>query len=186
MGMPKLFLPYDEDENFLRHIVRVYVENGAGRVVVVVNETDFEKITLQDSDDKVQFVINKEVEKGRFRSIALGISCIKSEVPLFVHNIDNPFIDGEIIGSMLRRLHTCDYAVPVYQQRSGHPVLLGKKVIQALRAAVSAGDMNFKTFLREFKRGTVEVSNAGILANINTPEEYIRYGFNPDRLPTVF
>ncbi len=186
MGFPKLFLPFDEKENFLQHITGVYNKNSANSIVVVVNKDDFARIDASEYPANVHFTVNKTPEKGRFYSLMLGVSELKEKNQVFIQNVDNPFIDKDLIRRLLKGIANHDFCVPVYDKKPGHPVLINRRVMNEIVNTGNPETQNLRLLLKHCDRGEVQVKTADIHANINTRDDYIRYGFNPGLLPSVF
>ena len=63
------------------------------------------------------------------------------------------------------------YTSPIYKGRKGHPILVSKNIIQHLNDLPDR-NLNLKNILSSFPKSIVEVDNASILININTPVDY--------------
>jgi CTP:molybdopterin cytidylyltransferase MocA len=93
---------------------------------------------------------------------------------VFLQNADNPFIEKNIIDGLMRYRNPYGYAQAMFNGESGHPVLLSQKVVQHIHR-MDDSDFNLRDVLKEFPRSEVEVYNKGVLANINTMEDYEKY-----------
>ena len=113
------------------------------------------------------------MEKGRSHSIHLGLQEVPPGSACFIHNIDNPFPAVSLLRLLLKSLPHKGYAVPVFQGRGGHPVLLGPGMADLLRIQSELTD--FRQILRGFDRVEVPSPDDQILWNINTPEEYRKF-----------
>jgi molybdenum cofactor cytidylyltransferase len=197
MGMPKAFLPFDKTQTFLEKIVSEYQAFGCAPVAVVLNEQGmdlFEKIPLQHKDH-ITAILNPAPEKERFFSIRTGLKALNHHGPVFLHNVDNPFLKQEILQALTAAYqentnlsqnlsrdigasaHAGFFITPTYQNEGGHPVFLSQEVIKALTEAVDYSQ-NLRVFLEDFKQIKVPVNDADILANINSPQEYEKYFLN--------
>lgn len=176
MGMPKMLLPFDKNRSFLDVIVEGYRNIGCKRIVVVVNENEKPLLDKNVRDTEFKIVVNSYPERQRFFSIQLGIKTMKNVDAVFIHNVDNPFVDGKLLLNMQKELHEDEYVVPVFKGKGGHPILLSKKILQLI-ANYPDSSINFKKFLSEFVRTDVATENKQILININTTEQYRELGF---------
>ncbi|MCD4697779.1 MAG: NTP transferase domain-containing protein [Bacteroidales bacterium] len=171
MGKPKHLLPFSEGENFLEHIIRVYQRFVVSDMVIVIN--DSAKIQDYQFDEFVKIIVNKNLEPGRFFSVQLGLKELNN-TSVFIQNIDNPFVNAGLLIKLMEGLNDEDYAVPLYEGRGGHPVLLSQALIEPL-----INDFNhnshFNKVLKSFKRKDVIVNDPYIGVNINTPEDYLKY-----------
>ena len=126
MGKHKCDLNFSEEETFLDHIIHVYKRFGVSKMVLVVNESfnlgDFQY------DESLKIVINKNLKLGRFFPIQFGLQELKNS-PVFIQNIDNPFVNAGLLMSLQNELDEAEFAVPVYEGRGGHPVLLSPRII---------------------------------------------------------
>ncbi len=176
MGKPKPLLRFNEKQNFLERIVSVYGSAGIKEIVVVTNAEVLDRIrvSVSPSFKESRFVLNSQPELGRFYSIKLGLELVKKNTMVFLQNIDNPFITQEILADLKNQVGTSDYAVPEFEGRPGHPVLLSNKMVDAL-SALENYYFNFRDFLKLYKGKTVPANDPGIMVNINTPEDYSKY-----------
>ena len=181
MGMPKMLLPFGKNKSFLDVIVEGYRNIGCKRIVVVVNERDRPLLDKNVRDAEFKVVVNSYPERERFFSIRLGMAAMKSIDAVFLHNVDNPFVDSKLLLNMQKELREDEYVVPVFKGEGGHPILLSKNIIQHI-AHYRDPSINFKKLLSEFARTDVAAENKQILININTPEQYRELGFeeSPD------
>ncbi|MDP3441274.1 MAG: NTP transferase domain-containing protein [Ignavibacteria bacterium] len=97
------------------------------------------------------------------------MSALKSNNAVFVHNVDNPFINQDLLRNLTNNLRS-DYVYPVYQDKGGHPILLSTAIAKHIIAA--SENQDFKDLLSLFQKQIVEVNDPKIIANINTPEAY--------------
>jgi molybdenum cofactor cytidylyltransferase len=171
MGVPKMMLPFDENRTFLDVITESYLDFGCSEVIVVVNETNSSLVEEYKRKGRIKIVINKHPDWQRFYSIQLGLKSMDNPGAVFIHNVDNPFVNSEVLNELTKALNEPGIVVPVYKDRGGHPVLISKMVVGEILKC-SDYSVNFKTFLKRFKRVNVLSGNKNILVNINTLEEY--------------
>lgn len=175
MLFPKPFLLY-EGKTFLRKIIDEYRSAGINNIFLVLNK-DFcsgrwEKYVNQIKPF-VTIVQNADPELGRTHSLKIGIEKMLSFNFCFIQNIDNPTISEKLIGDMIQFRSNKDYVSPVYNGKSGHPVLVSKKIVQHLNR-LRDENFNLRNILAGYSRQTVEVNSSDILANVNTVEDYKR------------
>ncbi|MCD4684047.1 MAG: NTP transferase domain-containing protein [Bacteroidales bacterium] len=172
MGKPKYNLSFSEEETFLDHIIHVYRRFVVSEMVLVVNES-FNLGEFQ-YDDSLKIVVNQKPVFGRFFSIQLGLQELKKNTPVFIQNIDNPFVNAGLLMSLQNELDEAEFAVLVYEGRGGHPVLLSSRIIESLKNDFQNND-RFDDVLKSFERKNVIVNDPYIGVNINTPEDYKKY-----------
>ncbi|MBN2175534.1 MAG: NTP transferase domain-containing protein [Bacteroidales bacterium] len=171
MGVPKHDLRFSEEATFLDHIIRVYQKFMASQIVLVINDRDdFSRYYYEKG---LKIVINKHPEFGRFHSIQLGLKEIK-DVSVFIQNIDNPFVSPGLLMTLEREIEEAHYAVPVYEGKGGHPVLLSQKIVQKVEENYKK-DEQLNNVLKNFDRKDVPMHDPYILVNINTEENYRKY-----------
>jgi len=77
---------------------------------------------------------------------------------------------------MIQYKTTADVVIPAFKNKSGHPVLFNPQVISKIKVANNP-DSRMDKFFRTFKVKNIESKESGILANINTQEDYDKAGF---------
>ncbi len=174
MGRPKMMLPFDDNRTFLDVITERYSHFGCREIVLVVNAENSPLVDRTVAKKHVTVVVNTHPEWQRFYSVQLGLKAMKVKSPVFIHNIDNPFVDGELLQKMAAALPVKGYVVPVFQGRGGHPVLLSAEVARQIVASPDPF-VNLKTFLKSFSRVEVESENDNVLVNINTMQDYLKF-----------
>ena len=171
MGKQKCNLNFSEEETFLDHIIHIYRRFVVSELVMVVNES-LNLEAFQD-DESVKIIVNNKLEYGRFYSVQLGLQELKN-TSVFIQNIDNPFVNTGLLMSLLNGIGLADFAVPVYERKGGHPVLLTPKVIEPVVNDFK-NTSHFNDVLKSFNRQDVFVNDPYIGVNINTPEDYQKY-----------
>ncbi len=90
---------------------------------------------------------------------------------MFIHNVDNPFVNHKLLSLLLENIHDYDYVVPTFNNRGGHPILISKKVLKDI-IAENGHNLNLKDYLSIYKKKTVNVDDEKILINVNSKEDY--------------
>lgn len=176
IGLPKLSLRYNENKIFVEHIVNKYENFGCKEIIIVVNETGNNYLTenkIQFSDN-VKIVINEHPDWHRFYSLKTGAKSMSEVIPVFVHNVDNPFVNHEVLNKLLGNTDKIDYLSPEFNGKGGHPILLSEKIIKDV-ISTEEDQIHFKEFLNQYPKKKMQVDDENILANINTIQEYQRY-----------
>lgn len=175
MKSSKPLLLFNREETFLEKIVREYSKFNCHTIIVVVNKINKGEI-LKSLGEKlpgnVRFVINDHLEYERFYSVKLGLAKLEDTDFCFIQNIDNPFVTRDLIATIFRYRVSGGYVSPRYKGEGGHPILLGRAIIEDIRS-LKENDLNFRHILRSYPCEKVEVGKQDILVNINTLEEYI-------------
>lgn len=173
MGKEKALLPFSENKNFISHLLETYLEIPGSNIYVLVNPQNSTEIKLsaQNFKKRVEFIVNQNPDKGRIESILLGLKQIKEGRGVFIQNIDNPFVNTELLKSMLEHYHKESFIVPQFKAKNGHPLLLGSALVQDMKTnADSISDL--KNYLSSKEKRCVITKDNSILANINCMEDY--------------
>ena len=176
MGVPKLSLKYDHNKIFIEHIIDEYRRFGCNEIAIVVNETGYNFLIekkIQFSDN-VKIVINKHPDWHRFYSLKIGVKSLVEAKSVFVHNVDNPFVNHNVLNKLLEKINTADYISPEFNGKGGHPILLSEKIINIVRST-QVDQLHFKEFLNQYPKMKVQVDDEKVLVNINTFDEYRKY-----------
>mgnify|MGYP000285767783 CR=1 FL=1 len=172
-GSPKLSLTYDKHNSFVEHIVKEYRNLGCKEIVLLVNETGNKYL----NDNNIQFledvkiVINKHPDWHRFYSLKLGIQALSSVQSVFVHNVDNPFVNPLVLKELLANSLKANYLAPSYNGQGGHPILISEQIVTDI-LSTEENQLHFKEFLNSYSKAKIPVKDEKILININTIEEY--------------
>lgn len=173
MGFPKAYL-HVYGKTFLEKIIDKYHAVGIREIVVVMNSdfcNDRWKQNLIKVSSKIKLVKNKNPKLGRFYSLKLGLKNVIDSDFCFIQNIDNPFVNKNVIEKLWKNKNSDGYVSPTFKGKGGHPILISKTIIQQLNE-MKDEDLNLKEVLKKFSKTEVEVDDETVLININTPEEY--------------
>ena len=173
MGVHKFSLKYNATTTFLENLVNQYNAFGCEEIIVVLNpdgRTFLDQLNL-DLPSIVTVVINEHPEWERFFSLKIGAKGLKIPANTFVSNIDNPFVDLQVL-ELLAKSET-DYAYPVFNGMGGHPFLISERVIADLTSEPK-DEIHLKEFLGRYSKSAIVVDDEKILLNVNTEEEYKR------------
>ena len=173
MGTPKLSLRYNENTIFIEHIVNEYRNFACKEIIIVVNENGNSFLI----DNKIQFsnnvkiVINKYPDWHRFYSLKLGAKSLSRTFKVFIHNVDNPFVNSKVLNNLLDNIDKADYISPEFEGKGGHPILLSERIISDV-ITINEDQLHFKEFLNEYPKLKVPVYDEKVLVNINDMDEY--------------
>ena len=176
IGFPKLSLKFDECFTFLECIVNEYIKSECTEIAIVVNEKGKSylvnnKITFPAC---VKVVMNEHPDWHRFYSLKLGVQSLIANVPVFIHNVDNPFVNQEILDKLLLNREKADYIIPECKGRGGHPILISNNIVNNI-ATIEENKVHLKEFLNQYTKLKIPVKDDKVLVNINTLDEYKRY-----------
>lgn len=177
MKTSKAFLLDQNGISFIESILNVYMDAGLRNFTIISNSIDYIKINQlvsTMSNIYVTILRNDFPEKGRIFSLKMGLTNCSSSDFIFIQNIDNPSIDRKLISNLYKNKKVDKVVVSVFNHKKGHPILLGKKVIDAFLNEAT-DDFNFRDFIFRIPIVEVESINESILLNINTEEDYQHY-----------
>ena len=174
MGSAKLVLPW-RDGTVVEAVVAALRSGGVGRILVVVGG-DREAIEEALAGSGVDFVENPRYADGEMLgSIQLGLRAMGDEATaVLLTPGDLPAIQPATVRALIEAWRASEDAlcVPVYGNRRGHPVLLPRRTWPQVMALGPAESLRSYLRLHKAELRTVEVSDPGIHADIDSPEDY--------------
>ena len=169
MGAPKALLTF-EGVPFVKRLAEDYLKAGAEPVIVVLGH---EAASLREAiPQSAKIVVNERYELGQFSSLKVGLSSLRrSYQGIFVGPVDQPFAPESILVPLASALaRGCAAAVPVFEGKAGHPVILGKPAVERVLEG------NLETLAQVLQgldsKAEVEVHDERVLFNVNTPGQY--------------
>lgn len=176
MNLPKAFLEI-EGITLLEKITNIYCSAKFLNPVIVLNHKFFVKPwldTINKLSIKSVVLKNQFPDLGRAHSIRLGLYLKKDKTFCFIQNIDNPDISIDLLNKMIAARDEEGYVVPMNNGISGHPILIGKKIIEHL-AGLKSSTWVLKDELKKFKRITIDAPDNNVLLNLNTEKDWEKY-----------
>ncbi|MGE0090177.1 MAG: NTP transferase domain-containing protein [Bacteroidales bacterium] len=176
MGAPKWSLRFNEKSSFIENIISEYYSFGCKEILLVINETDYSSFVGKNYHltKNVKVVINKHPEWDRFYSLKLGVGELEKDQPVFIHNVDNPFVNCDVLSKLFENINGSDVVIPEYEGRGGHPILISNKIIEKVLSS-KEDILHFKEFMNQFSKAKINIDDKRILVNINSLDEYLQY-----------
>ena len=123
-----------------------------------------------------RFVENPGADAGQLSSILAGLDA--ADVPgtsgLLVTPVDAPLVTAATVATLLSMFASTGASIvrAVYRGRHGHPVVFSRDVFDSLRRADP--DVGAKAVLRAHALAivNVDVDDAGVVGDVDTPEDY--------------
>ena len=182
MGQPKMMLKWGKT-TVLEHVISVFANAGIENIIVVTGSTREQVegvVAVAQANHPVRCVYNERFVEGEMlSSIQCGLRALtpKPEDAALIALGDQPQVRE---GSVRRVCKTFEetgspLVVPSYHMRRGHPWLVARSLwdaILALRNPQTPRDF-LNSHADEIKY--VEVDDEGILADLDTPEQYRAY-----------
>ena len=178
MGRSKPLLTCADGRTFV-HTLADALRNGGTDPIWIVSRPDDRALhtEVQRLSPVVNLAINEDADRGgQLSSVLTGLACAdRSGIDgLLVTPVDAPSIQPATIAALLSVFAAS--AAPIvrarYRGRHGHPVIFSRALFADLRAADA--NLGAKTVLRAHADAirNVDVEDPGVLADIDTPEDY--------------
>lgn len=175
MGQPKLVLPWGNN-TVIQHVVGVLSAAGIAEVIVVTGGAGPAVKTVL-ADTPVKIVDNPDYQISEMTtSLQAGIRALSEDCrALLVVLGDQPTIQPQTVQAVITAF-TANSAVrlvvPSYQMHRGHPWLVERSLwseLQGMRAKETMRDFLHR---HDAEIQYVDVDDAGILKDLDTPEDY--------------
>jgi molybdenum cofactor cytidylyltransferase len=140
------------------------------RRVIVVAGFQAERVErLVRGRPGTELVVNGNFASGMLSSVQAGAARVRAP-RFFLHPGDMPLVRAAVYRKLLER--GADIVVPAHGGRRGHPVLLSSSLIPAILAEAEGSSLG--SFIHRRGFATVEVDDAGILADLDEMEDMKR------------
>lgn len=131
MNEPKGLLDFYGQPWLLRQIEEMK-KFGLKKIIVVLGKhfDDYREALPQlfgaENNEHVLFKLNKDWVHGPFSSLQCGLAHSHQADNIFVLPVDCPWPSAKLAQMLAqtRVTHNCDAAIPIFQGRGGHPVVL--------------------------------------------------------------
>lgn len=176
-GQSKIELKLNDGSYFIENIVKQYFQFNCQNVIIVANAIGEKVISALDifRDKRLIVLSNNHVELGRNHSIKIGLTlCNKYKNPVFLHNYDNPFAGQKLLSKLYKNRKGAEIIKPTYKNQGGHPILISAEAVNRMIQNIDYST-NFREEIANFSIKEIAVNHKGILININSKEEYIKF-----------
>ena len=175
MGRAKALLAAG-DRSFVRRILDVLRDGGVGDTVVVARPGDTAIAEEVAASGFGRLVANPRAELGQLTSLLAGLEAIDGPaVPaVLVTLVDVPLVTAATVRALCERVPQTSAQIlrAVYHGRHGHPVIFKRALFDALRSADPK--VGAKAVVRAAPIEDVEVDDAGVVEDVDTPDDYRR------------
>ena len=179
MGTPKALCNWRET-TFLEAVTGYLREAGITQITVVLG-TVASQIQKYGIPDGIQVAVNPYPQNGQLSSLQTGLSVQKSRfLGTIVALVDHPAVSPDTIGALIEAFANRPELLikPRFQERGGHPILIGRLWWQEILSAPTKPDVTDGQVLtlRDIlirhpdQIRTIDVDDSGILIDIDTPE----------------
>jgi molybdenum cofactor cytidylyltransferase len=176
MGMPKPLLRFG-DTSFLEQIVSVLQRSNVGRITVVLG-SQAPRIRASTDLSSVDIIVNEDYRRGQLSSLMAGLKSLSPETDaILLCLVDNPFITRETANQVVEAFEETGkpIVVPVFDGHRGHPALFSRPMFDELLNAPPDEGARHVVHSNEDKVFEVDILDPGILARIDTPEDYLSH-----------
>lgn len=190
MGTVKQLLPF-ENTTILGRVIATAKASKLDEIILVLG---FEAGRIRRSLDLthpdmtgIHVIENPGWEKGQSFSVAAGLAALPPDTggALFLLG-DQPLVMAQTINRLVSAFQITEHwiLVPRFQGKRGNPVLVAKPLFS--RLASPAGDTGGRVLFREYPHQiqNIAVSDAGILKDVDTPEDYTKLAAARDEMST--
>ena len=178
MGRSKALLMTPDGVTFVVRLLHALSSGGVDAPLVVVRSADAE-LQRQVESVGARFVVNADADEGgQLSSLLAGLH--KADRPgirgLMVTPVDAPMVTAETISTLIGVFSNTRASIvrPRYQGRNGHPVIFPRELFDDLRHANPATGATAVVRAHESANVNVDVDDAGVIADIDTPEDYAK------------
>lgn len=172
-GQPKQLLDWG-GRPLIAHVADVALSAGLARVTVVLGY-QAEAVLAALGTRPVQTLMNWRWNEGLSTSVQIGLAALPpdTEAAIFLH-CDQPFVTPDLLRALVSRFRESGAPI-VYPSLSGQqrtPVLFAGELFPEL--ATVSGDEGGRALIARYadRAATLPVSDARILADIDTPADY--------------
>ena len=169
MGRPKALLPL-QGRTFLENILDAISRTSIEDTIVVVGHHRQE---IERSLSLPQTAFNPDYEQGMITSFQTGIRKLSwDSTGAFLFLVDHPLVEPATIEAMIMNLAPNRIVLPTFEGRRGHPVLFSSEILEEILALRSSEGANIVVRRNPDRIVEVPVNAPGILADIDTPEQF--------------
>jgi molybdenum cofactor cytidylyltransferase len=186
MGRDKALLPWPPRTTgsalggtFLSAAIRLFFSHvDVVLVVVGNNEAALAPIVYANG---ASLVVNPDPARGQFSSFRVGLQEVlnRGRDAAMVTLVDRPPVRMETIATLesaferaITKTQRKWAAIPEYQGKHGHPILLGREMMEAFLRAPETSDAREVEHAHQTEIQYVPVDDPLVSVNVDTPEQY--------------
>jgi molybdenum cofactor cytidylyltransferase len=179
MGYPKPLLQIG-NETFIEHLTKAMLTVVPHLTIVIGAHADRVRLAIPD-DPRIATVENRDYLRGQLSSIKTGLRAIAPDAAAaLIHLIDHPTVKPETFAAVAERYRETRPPIVIarHEGRRGHPVLFDRVMFAELLQAPE--DQGARVVVNNNASRVVyaDVDDAGILLDLDTPEELHRAGLS--------
>jgi molybdenum cofactor cytidylyltransferase len=180
MGRSKALLPCGPaGRTFVGTLIGTLREGGVSDVIVVIRSGDAElEREVERHAPAARPVQNPRADEGQLSSLLAGLNA--ADHPgvhaVLVTPVDAPLVRPDTVAALFRAFAGGAAIVrPAHGGRHGHPVIFGRAVFDELRRADPSVGAKAVVRADPARVRNVDVDDPGVLADIDTPQEFHRH-----------
>ena len=192
MGRPKLLLPY-RDGTIVGALAASLRAARVETILLVIAPRD-EPLRAWAADAGLLVAINPDPERGMLSTIQEGLAALGGAAglaargeALLISPADLPAVRAETIAEIVRRREAAraPLALPVWQGRHGHPLVVAPELIPEIEALDPSSSTGLRQLRDRHAAATlwIEVDDPGVVQDVDTPEDYEMLQPNRERRP---
>jgi len=177
-GQDKLLLPLGQ-KTILEHVVDNALQAAGVKEIILVTRPRSKSIVMELLRGKnVHLVINPRYRQGMASSLQAGLAAVHPAAQAAIFALGDqpfvtPFVYDALIGSYEKNWNLL--TAPLYRGKRGNPVLLDRRVWPMLmQMQGDTGGRELFSRVAAAHISLLELETAGILQDIDTPEDYHR------------
>ncbi len=175
MGTQKLLLPY-RGKPMIAHIVDELLLGPVDLVFVVVGKQG-KRILEALAGRPVHVVTNTHAEEEMLQSVRSGLRAMPEESAAVMMALgDQPSITADLVAKLVRSFHEAGrgIVVPTYKGKRGHPLLFAMHYRDEILTGHEGRGLRGLLEAHPQDVFELEVATAGVLEDIDLPEDYRR------------
>lgn len=172
MGSCKQLLPLG-GATVIDRCLATLQRGGINDIVVVVSEKGRE-VAAAGRKQNARVIVNRMTDSDMASSVRTGRDAVDADVSgILIALCDYPLVAPETVALLVRLHNTFPDGIitPAYEGRRGHPLLFARTILDELDEGMTLRDVVRSDPHRTYD---VPVDDAGILMDMDTPEDYAR------------
>ena len=121
---------------------------------------------------------NPTPELGQFSSLQTGLRAVlnRGRDSAMVTLVDRPAPNAETLSDLAKNFKTRRYGIwatiPEYQGRHGHPIIIGREMIEAFLSAPATANAREIEHANQSRISYLTVNDPQVITNADTPQDY--------------
>jgi molybdenum cofactor cytidylyltransferase len=193
MGRDKALLPWppsSSSDTFLSANIRLFFSHAD--VVLVVAGKNAAGISPIVYANGASLVVNPNPARGQFSSLRVGLREVlnRGSDGAMVTLVDRPPVKAETLATLEAAFESAIVqrkwaVIPEYQGNHGHPILLGRAMLEAFLKAPETSTAREVEHAHRNEIDYVPVDDPLVAINVNTPEQYDTLDSPSPILPSI-